>query len=95
MRRLRRTKALRELVRETDLSARHLVQPLFVVSGEGVREEVPSMPGIEGTSSRTPSPATTNNGCTRCRADRSVSRTSSRRAFVRRRRRMRVAGKLI
>ena len=47
MRRLRRTKALRELVRETDLSARHLVQPLFVVSGEGVREDVPSMPGIE------------------------------------------------
>jgi porphobilinogen synthase len=47
MRRLRRTKALRELVRETDLSPRHLVQPLFVVAGEGVREEVPSMPGIE------------------------------------------------
>jgi porphobilinogen synthase len=47
MRRLRRTTALRELVRETDLSPRHLVQPLFVVAGEGVREEVPSMPGIE------------------------------------------------
>jgi porphobilinogen synthase len=47
MRRLRRTRALRELVRETDLEARHLVQPLFVVSGESVREEVPSMPGIE------------------------------------------------
>jgi porphobilinogen synthase len=47
MRRLRRTKALRELVRETDLSPRHLVQPLFVVAGEGVREDVPSMPGIE------------------------------------------------
>ncbi len=47
MRRLRRTKALRELVRETDLSPRHLVQPLFVVAGEEVREDVPSMPGIE------------------------------------------------
>src|SRR4051812_9458349 len=47
MRRMRRTKVLRELVRETDLSAQHLVQPLFVVAGEGVREEVPSMPGIE------------------------------------------------
>ncbi len=47
MRRLRRTEALRELVRETELSPRHLVQPLFVVAGEGVREEVPSMPGIE------------------------------------------------
>jgi len=44
---MRRTKALRELVRETDLSAHHLVQPLFVVAGEGVREAVPSMPGVE------------------------------------------------
>jgi porphobilinogen synthase len=47
MRRLRSTKALRDLVRETDLSARHLIQPLFVVPGEGVREPVESMPGIE------------------------------------------------
>ena len=47
MRRLRRTKALRELVRETELSARHLVQPMFVVAGEEVREDVPSMPAIE------------------------------------------------
>jgi porphobilinogen synthase len=47
MRRLRRTQALRELVRETDLSPAHLVQPLFVVAGEELREEVPSMPGIE------------------------------------------------
>jgi porphobilinogen synthase len=47
MRRIRRTKALRDLVRETDLSAQHLVQPLFVVAGESVREEVPSMPGVE------------------------------------------------
>jgi porphobilinogen synthase len=47
MRRLRRTEALRSLVRETTLSAADLIQPLFVVAGEGVREEVPSMPGIE------------------------------------------------
>jgi porphobilinogen synthase len=47
LRRLRRTKPLRELVRETELSAEHLVQPLFVTAGEGVREEVPSMPGVE------------------------------------------------
>jgi porphobilinogen synthase len=47
MRRMRRTKALRDLVREADLSAQHLVQPLFVVAGEAVREEVPSMPGVE------------------------------------------------
>ena len=47
MRRLRRTSALRDLVRETELSPRQLIQPLFVVSGEGVREPVESMPGIE------------------------------------------------
>jgi porphobilinogen synthase len=47
MRRLRRTRALRDLVRETELSPKHLVQPLFVVAGEGVREPVTSMPGIE------------------------------------------------
>jgi porphobilinogen synthase len=47
LRRLRRTKPLRDLVRETSLSAEHLVQPLFVTAGEGVREPVTSMPGIE------------------------------------------------
>jgi porphobilinogen synthase len=47
MRRLRRTRALRELVRETELRPSHLVQPLFVVAGEGVREPVASMPGVE------------------------------------------------
>jgi porphobilinogen synthase len=47
MRRLRRTKALRDLVRETELSPRHLIQPLFVVAGESVREPVSSMPAIE------------------------------------------------
>jgi porphobilinogen synthase len=47
MRRLRRTRALRELVRETELRPSHLIQPLFVVAGEGVREPVESMPGVE------------------------------------------------
>lgn len=47
MRRLRGTSALRELVRETELSASQLIQPMFVVSGEGVREPVPSMPDVE------------------------------------------------
>ena len=47
LRRLRRTNALRELVRETELSPAHLVQPLFVTAGEGVREPIESMPGIE------------------------------------------------
>jgi porphobilinogen synthase len=47
MRRLRRTPALRALVQETSLSPAHLIQPAFVVAGEGVREEVDSMPGVE------------------------------------------------
>jgi porphobilinogen synthase len=47
LRRLRRTKALRELVRETELTAGHLVQPLFVTAGAAVREPIPSMPGVE------------------------------------------------
>ena len=47
LRRLRRTESLRGLIRETELSPAHLIQPLFVVAGEGVREEVSSMPGVE------------------------------------------------
>jgi porphobilinogen synthase len=47
LRRLRRTAALRDMVRETELHPSRLVQPLFVVPGEGVREPVESMPGIE------------------------------------------------
>ena len=47
LRRLRRTDTLRGMVRETELSPAHLIQPAFVVAGEDVREEIPSMPGIE------------------------------------------------
>ncbi|MFL5901903.1 MAG: porphobilinogen synthase [Solirubrobacterales bacterium] len=47
MRRLRRTESLRALVRETNLAPADLIQPLFVVAGENVREDVESMPGIE------------------------------------------------
>jgi porphobilinogen synthase len=47
MRRLRRTGVLRALTRETELTPAHLVQPLFVTAGTDVREEVPSMPGVE------------------------------------------------
>ena len=43
---MRKTKVLRDLVRETDLSVRHLIQPLFVTAGEREREAVESMPGI-------------------------------------------------
>jgi len=45
MRRLRRTAGLRRMVRETHLRAADFIYPLFVVSGQGVREEIPSMPG--------------------------------------------------
>ena len=44
-RRLRRTPALRALVRETRLHPAMLVAPLFVVPGEGRREPIGSMPG--------------------------------------------------
>ena len=44
-RRLRRTEALRGMVRETRLSADALVYPLFVCPGSGVKNEILSMPG--------------------------------------------------
>jgi len=46
LRRLRRTPAIRALVRETRLSADMFMLPLFVCEGAGVRREVPSMPGV-------------------------------------------------
>ena len=45
-RRLRRTEALRRLVRETRVLPEHLVQPLFVVPGRNVTNPVDSMPGV-------------------------------------------------
>ena len=45
-RRLRRTEALRRLVRETRVVPEQLVQPLFVVPGKGVVHPVDSMPGV-------------------------------------------------
>jgi len=44
-RRLRQNAALRALVRETELSVSHLVQPLFVREGRNVRKPIGSMPG--------------------------------------------------
>jgi porphobilinogen synthase len=49
-RRLRRTAALRSLVRETRLDPGQLVLPLFVRSGRGVRQPIVSMPGVAQTS---------------------------------------------
>jgi porphobilinogen synthase len=45
-RRLRRTEALRDFVRETQLSTRGLVYPMFACPGTRVRTEVSSMPGV-------------------------------------------------
>ena len=44
-RRLRISSGMRDLVRETELSPRDFVYPIFVVPGEHVKEEIPSMPG--------------------------------------------------
>ena len=53
-RRLRRTPALRRLVRETDLAMSDLVAPLFVTYGAGREVPIRSMPGhaqrsVDGT----------------------------------------------
>jgi porphobilinogen synthase len=45
-RRLRRTEALRRMVRETTLSPSDFVYPLFVMEGKGERRPIASMPGI-------------------------------------------------
>ncbi|MDQ7857473.1 MAG: porphobilinogen synthase [Armatimonadota bacterium] len=45
-RRLRRTEALRALVRETHLSPTGFVAPMFVRPGRGVREPIASLPGV-------------------------------------------------
>jgi porphobilinogen synthase len=46
LRRLRHSESLRAMVRETRLSPDMFILPLFVCEGEGVRREVPSMPGV-------------------------------------------------
>jgi porphobilinogen synthase len=49
-RRLRRTAALRQLVRETRLDVADMILPLFVTTGAGVRHDIASMPGVCQTS---------------------------------------------
>ena len=44
-RRLRISEGMRDLVRETELSPRDFVYPIFVVPGVHIKEEIPSMPG--------------------------------------------------
>ncbi|WP_414526390.1 porphobilinogen synthase [Nodularia chucula] len=43
-RRLRRTEALRKMVRETTLTVNDLIYPMFVTEGEGQKVEIASMP---------------------------------------------------
>ncbi len=45
LRRLRYNATLREVVAETSVSLSDLIMPLFVTFGEGVKQEIPSMPG--------------------------------------------------
>lgn len=45
-RRLRSTKAIRNLVRETKLQVEDLIYPLFIVDGENIKREISSMEGV-------------------------------------------------
>ncbi|GGE77736.1 porphobilinogen synthase [Stappia taiwanensis] len=47
LRRNRRTDWSRRLVREVSLTVDDLIWPLFLTEGEGVAEDVPSMPGVQ------------------------------------------------
>lgn len=49
-RRLRLTESLRAMVRETTLDPADFIAPMFVVPGEGVRQPIPSMPGVDRVS---------------------------------------------
>ncbi|KIL40302.1 delta-aminolevulinic acid dehydratase [Gordoniibacillus kamchatkensis] len=45
-RRLRGSAALRSMVKETRLAVQDLIYPIFVTHGTGIKEEIPSMPGV-------------------------------------------------
>jgi porphobilinogen synthase len=47
LRRLRKTGVLRDMVRETELSPKHLVYPMFVELGTDSRTPIEAMPGVE------------------------------------------------
>ena len=49
-RRLRKSEALRSLVRETRLTADDFILPLFACPGKNFRREIPSMPGVHNLS---------------------------------------------
>lgn len=46
LRRLRRTRGLRDMVQEQGLSARDLLWPVFIRDGDGIEEPIPSLPGV-------------------------------------------------
>jgi porphobilinogen synthase len=46
LRRMRMTKTLRSMVRETELSLNDFIYPLFVVIGKKIKKEIGSMPGV-------------------------------------------------
>jgi porphobilinogen synthase len=46
LRRLRRTEALRSMVRENEVKVADLIYPMFVVEGKGINEEIVSMPDV-------------------------------------------------
>lgn len=50
MRRMRRDDFSRRLMRESALSVDDLIYPMFILEGEGQREAIPSMPGVERVS---------------------------------------------
>ncbi len=45
-RRLRRTAAMRSMVRETILTASDFIYPIYVIHGTGIKQEISSMPGV-------------------------------------------------
>ncbi len=45
-RRLRKTLAIEDMVRETSLSVQNLICPIFVCEGKGKKDEIKSMPGV-------------------------------------------------
>jgi porphobilinogen synthase len=46
LRRMRRTEAIRSLIRESHVDISDLIYPLFVIEANGVKEEMQSMPGV-------------------------------------------------
>ena len=45
-RRMRANETVRQFIRETELSAKDFIYPLFVKCGTGCKDEIPSMPGV-------------------------------------------------